>query len=105
MTAKRKLTMYCSPEMKKKLQARAKRNGCSVNFLIEASFRIAIQCFDGKTTDLVKMLHQQDAKPTKEPHSIPVTIRLAPEVYEGLQRLNSRTKAAVRARLRRQKRR
>jgi len=105
MTAKRKLTMYCSPEMKKKLQARAKRNGCSVNFLIEACFRMAIECFGGKTTDLMKMLAQQDAKLTKERHSIPVTVRLAPEVYEGLQRLRGRTAAAVRARVRRQKRR
>jgi hypothetical protein len=51
------------------------------------------------------MLEQQDAKPTKERHSIPITVRLAPEIYEGLQRLNNRTKAAVRARVRRQKRR
>jgi len=75
-----------------------------MDLFIEACFRMAIECFDGKTTDLIKMLAQQDAKPTKEKHSVPLTVRLAPEVYEGLQRLNSRTKAAVRARLRRRKR-
>ena len=63
---------------------------------------MAIECSDGKTTDLVKMLERQDAKPTKEKHSVPLTVRLAPEVYEGLQRLHSRTGAAVRGRLRRQ---
>jgi hypothetical protein len=76
-----------------------------MEFFIEACFRMAIECFDGKTTDLIKMLLQQDAKPTNEPHSVPVTVRLAPEVYEGLQRLHNRTGAAVRARMRRQKRR
>lgn len=62
-----------------------------MDFFIEACFRMAIQCFDGKTTDLIKMLAQLDAKPTKERDSIPVTVRLSPEVYEGLQRLHSRT--------------
>ena len=76
-----------------------------MEFFIEACFRMAIDCFDGNSTDLIKMLTQQDAKPTKEKHSIPVTVRLAPEVYEGLQRMQSRTGAAVRARMRRQKRR
>ena len=104
MTAKRKLTMFCTQTMKRKLRALAKRSGCSMDFFVEACFRMAIECFDGKTTDLIKMLEQQDAKPTKERHSIPVTVRLAPEVYEGLQRLHSRTGAAVRARVRRQKR-
>ena len=47
-------------------QALAKRNGGSVNFLIEARFRMAIQCFDGKTTDLSRLLAQQHTKPTKE---------------------------------------
>jgi hypothetical protein len=103
MTAKRTLTMYCTPAMKRKLQALAKRSGCSVNFLVEAYFRIAIQCFDRKTTDLMKLLAQQDAKPTKEHDLMPVTVRLAPEVYEGLQQLQSRTGAAVRACVRRQK--
>ena len=64
-----------------------------MDFFIEACFRMAIECFDGKTSDLLKMLAQQDAKPTKERHSIPVTVRLAPEVYEGLQRLHSQTGA------------
>jgi hypothetical protein len=105
MNAKRKLTMHCTPLMKRKLQALAKRSGCSMDFFIEACFRMAIECFDGKTTDLIEMLAQQHAKPTKEGHSIPVSVRLAPEVYEGLQRLHSRTGAAVRTRVRRQKRR
>jgi len=83
--------------MKRKLQALANQNGCSVNLLIEACFRIAIQCFDGKTKDLIKLLERQDAKPRKERDLIPVTVRLAPEVYEGVQRLHSRTGAAVRA--------
>jgi len=100
MTAKRKLTMYCTPAMKRKLQALAKWNGCSLNFLIEASFRIAIQCFEGKTADLIKMLEQQDAKPSEKHDLMPVTVRLAPEVYEGLQRLHSRAGARLR-RLRR----
>jgi hypothetical protein len=56
-----------------------------VNFLIEACFRMAIQCFDGKTTDLVKLLAQQDTKPTRSAIWLSVTVRLAPEVYEGLQ--------------------
>jgi hypothetical protein len=86
MSAKRKLTMLCTPAMKKKLQALAKRTGCSMDFFIEACFRMAIECFDGQTTDLVKMLQRQDAKPTREKHSVPLTVRLAPEVYEGLQR-------------------
>jgi hypothetical protein len=103
MTAKRKLTMCCTPAMKRKLLALAKRSGCSKEFFIEACFRMAIECFDGQTTDLIKMLTQQDAKPTTEKHSVPLTVRLAPEVYEGLQRLHSRTGAAVRERLRRQK--
>jgi hypothetical protein len=103
MTAKRNLTMYCTPAMKRKLHALAKRSGCSMDFFVEACFRMAIQCFDGRTTDLIKMLERQDARRTKERHSIPVTVRLAPEVYEGLQRLHSRTGTAVRARLRRQK--
>jgi hypothetical protein len=102
MNAKRNLTMYCTPAMKKKLQALAKRTGCSMDFFIEACFRFAIH-FDGKITEVLKLLLQQDAKPTKG-RLMPLTVRLAPEVYEGLQRLNSRTKAAVRARLRRQKR-
>lgn len=34
---------------------------------------------------------QESAKPTKEKHSMPLTVRLAPEVYEGLRRLDSRT--------------
>jgi hypothetical protein len=105
MTAKRKLTMYCTPTMKKKPQALAQRSGCSMDVFIEACFRMAIQCFDGKTSDLMTMLGQQDAKPTQERHSIPITVRLAPEVYEGLQRLHTRSKAAIRAWLRRQKRR
>jgi hypothetical protein len=105
MTAKRSLTMYCTPAMKKKLQALAKRSGCSMDCFIEACFRMAIEYFDGQTTDLIKMLGQQDAKATNEQDLTPVTVRLAPEVYEGLRRLNSRAKAAVRARLRRQKRR
>jgi predicted DNA-binding protein len=105
MNAKCTFTMYCTPAMKKKLQALAKRSGCSVNYLVEACFRMAIQCFDGKTSDLIKMLAQLDAKPTKKRDSIPVTVRLPPEVYEGLQRLHGRTRAATRARLRRQKRR
>jgi hypothetical protein len=95
--------MYCTPSMKKKLQALAKRSGCSMDFFVEACFRMAIQCFDGKTTDLIRMLAQQDSKPTKERDSIPVTVRLAPEVYEGLQRLHTRSKAATRARVRGQK--
>jgi len=66
MNAKRTLTMYCTPAMKKKLQALAKRNGCSVNFLVEACFRFAIYHFDGKITEVLKLLLQQDAKPTKE---------------------------------------
>jgi hypothetical protein len=103
MAAKRKLTMHCTPAMKRKLQALAKRSGCSMDFFIEAWFRMAIQCFDGKTTDLLKMLDWQNAKPAKERHSIPVTVRLAPEFYEGLQQLQSRTRAAVRARARRQR--
>jgi hypothetical protein len=84
MTAKRKLTMYCTPAMKRKLQALAKRSGCSMDLFIEACFRMAIQCFEGKTTDLKKLLAQQDAKPKKERDLMPVTVQLAPEVYEGL---------------------
>jgi hypothetical protein len=99
MSAKLRLTTHCTPAMVRKLHAAAKRNGCSVSFLIEAYFRMAIQCFDGKTTDLIKMLAQVDAKPTTEKALTAVTVRLAPEVYEGLQRLHSR------ARLRWQKRR
>ncbi len=72
-----------------------------MDFFIEACLRMAIECFDGKTPDLLKMLARQDAKP-KEKHSVPLIVRLAPEVYEGLQRLHSRTGAAVRARVRRQ---
>ena len=34
---------------------------------------MAIQCFDGKTTDLLKLLARE------------VTVRLSQEVYEGLQ--------------------
>jgi predicted DNA-binding protein len=105
MTAKRNLTMYCTPSMKNKLQALAKRSGCSMDFFIEACFRMAIQCFDGRTTDLIKMLERQDAKPTKERDSIRVTVRLSPEVYDGMKQLQNRTGAAVRARMRRQKRR
>ncbi len=75
-----------------------------MDFFIEACFRFAIYHFDGKITEVLKLLLQQDAKPTKEKHSVPLTVRLAPEVYEGLQRLHSRTGAGVRARLRRQKR-
>jgi hypothetical protein len=97
MSAKRNLTMYGTPAMKQKLRALAERNGCSVNFLIEACFRIAIQCFDGNTTDLIKMLAQQDAKPTKEHDLMPVTVQLAPDVYEGLQRLHSRTEVRLRS--------
>jgi hypothetical protein len=40
---------------------------------------MAIQCFDGKTTDLLKLLARE------------VTVRLSQEVYEGLQQLHSRT--------------
>ncbi len=65
-----------------------------MEFFVEACFRMAIECFDGKTTDLIKMLERQDAKPTKEKHSVPLTVRLAPEVYEGSQRLHGRTGAA-----------
>jgi len=104
MNAKRKLTMHCTPTMKRKLQALAKRSGCSMDFFIEACFRFAICHFDGKITEVLKLLLQQDAKPTKEKHSVPLNVRLAPDVYEGLQRLHSRTGAAVRARLRREKR-
>jgi hypothetical protein len=64
-----------------------------MKFFIEACFRMAIEYFDGKTSDLLKMLERQDAK--KERHSIPVTVRLAPEVYEGLQRLHTRTGSAA----------
>jgi len=85
------------------MQTLAKQCGCSVNYLVEACFRMAIQSFDGRTTDLLKLL-AQDAKP-KHRHSIPVTVRLSPEVYKGLQKLHSRSGAALRARLRRQKRR
>jgi hypothetical protein len=41
MNAKRKLTIYCAPSMKKKLQALAKRrSGCSMDLFIEACFRM-----------------------------------------------------------------
>jgi hypothetical protein len=43
--------------------------------------RFAIYHFDGKITEVLKLLLQQDAKPTKEKHSVPLTVRLAPEVY------------------------
>lgn len=101
MTAKRKLTMYCTPTMKRKLHALAKQSGCSMDFFIEAWFRFAICHFDGKITGVLKFLLHQEAKSTKEKHSVQLTVWLAPEVYEGLQRLQSRTGAAVRARLRR----
>jgi len=65
-----------------------------MDFFSEACFRMALQCFDGQTSDLIKLLTQQDAKPTKEKHSVPLTVRLAPGVYEGLQRLHGRTGAA-----------
>jgi hypothetical protein len=84
MTAKRNLTMYCTPARKRKLQALAKRSGCSMDFFIEACFHFAIYHFDGKITEVLKLLLQQDAKPTKEKHSVPLTVRLAPEVYEGI---------------------
>jgi hypothetical protein len=32
---KRKLTMYCTPETRRKLQALAKQGGCSINYLVE----------------------------------------------------------------------
>ena len=94
--------MYCTLAMKRKLQALAKRTGCSMDFFIEACFRFAIYYFDGKITEVLKLLLQQDAKPTKG-RLMPLTVRLVPEVYEGLQRWHSRTGAAVRARLRRQR--
>src|ERR1700758_329456 len=97
MTAKRKLTMYCTPTMKKKLQALAKRSGCSMDFFCRGVLSFAIYHFDGKITEVLKLFLQQDAKRTKEKHSVPLTVRLAPEVYEGLQRLHRRTEAAVRA--------
>jgi hypothetical protein len=65
-----------------------------MGFFIEACFRFAIYHFDGKITEVLKLLLQQDAKPTNEHDLIPVSVRLAPEVYEGLQRLHSRTGAA-----------
>jgi hypothetical protein len=101
---KRKLTMYFTPAMKTKLQALAKSSGCSLNYLVEACFRMAIQCFEGNTTELLKLLARQNAKP-KERHSIPLSARPSPAVYEGLQKLHSRSGAAVRGRLRRQKQR
>lgn len=58
MTAKRKLTMYCTPAMKGKLQALAKRSGCSMDCFIEACFRFAIYHFDGKITEVLKLLLQ-----------------------------------------------
>jgi hypothetical protein len=60
MNTKRKLTMYCTPAMKKKLQALAKRGGCSMDFFIEACFRFAIYHFDGKVTEVLKLLLQTD---------------------------------------------
>ena len=99
MPTKHELTMNCTPEMKRKLHALAKRSGCSVNFLVEACFRTAIECFNGNTTDLLNLLAKQDAKP-KERHSAPVTVRLRPDVYEGLKRLYRRMGSAKRARLR-----
>ena len=65
-----------------------------MDFFIEACFRFATYHFDGKITEVLKLLLQQDAKPTKERNSIPVTVRLSPEVYEALQRLNRRAGAA-----------
>jgi hypothetical protein len=50
---------------------------------------MAIQCFDGSTTDLLKLLAHQDAKSKKERDLMLVTVQLTPEVYEGLQRLQS----------------
>jgi hypothetical protein len=99
MTTKHELTMNCTPEMKRKLHALAKRSGCSANFLVEACFRTAIECFDGNTTDLSNLLAKQGTKP-KERHSASLTVRLPPDVYEGLKRLHLRTGAAVRARRR-----
>ena len=96
MNSKRRLTMYCTPAMKRKLQALAKGSGCSMDFFIEACFRMAIECFDGRTTDLIKMLERQDAKPTKERDSIRVTVRLSPEVYDGMKQLQNRTGARLR---------
>ena len=45
MNAKRNLTTYCTPAMKRKLQALAKRTCCSMDFFIEACFRFAIYHF------------------------------------------------------------
>jgi hypothetical protein len=61
--------------------------------------------FDGKTTKLINesmRQDQEDRDKPKERHSAAVALRVAPDVYEGLQQSQSRTEAALRARVRRQ---
>lgn len=58
-----------------------------------ACFRFAIYHFNGKITEVLKLLLRQDAKPTKG-RLMPLTVRVTPEVDEGLQLLHSRNGAA-----------
>ncbi len=41
-------------------------------------------------------IHQRSCKPTKERDSIRVTVRLSPEVYDGMKQLQNRTGARLR---------
>lgn len=56
MLAKRKLTMYCTPSDEKETPGVSKAARLLDGFFIEACLRMTIEGFNGKTTDLIKML-------------------------------------------------